>query len=234
VPEVQRAFLLAFPMLNTPRWKKAPGYFRYRTAFPYDFGYNFIWELMDRGQTGLAVCKALESPPTTTREVMHPKEFADGKRFPSPRVPKLQAVVGEEWELLWVATAGQLDVHVLLHELAGEQRAERLLRRYAGGVWHVFQQRRAEAAAAPLGLVWASQWQDTKSAEQFIGTYGVLLRRKYKTVTPLTQSGSFASWATEEGAVSAERIGNRVLVMEGLPEGTAQKVRNAQIRFAGE
>lgn len=230
--DFQRQMDLAFPSLGKETrelLQRTPEYIRRILEFPYwTGGFAFVQELNTRGGGKLAFRKPLEQPPSSTREILMPAKFAEGEPVPRLALPKLRPILGKEHRLLRVETAGQFDVLFLVEQQAGRGKAERLAAKWRGGVWQIFTRSAAEKpAAGEVELVYVSQWQDAKAAEDFAAVYAKAVRKKYRAAGAPTRAGHRLTWQTDEGTVTVEASGDRVLVLESFDDAAAEKLRAA-------
>jgi hypothetical protein len=126
---------------------------------------------------------------------------------------------------------GEFDVYILLKQYSGPELAEKLSTAWRGGVYYLGRKKDAKPpkpdAPTPmsdLGLLYVSNWATPEDAGYFAKTYSLWLPKKYKSVTPVAEQKGRA-WTTDQGPVSIEVAGKRVLVMEGFDAATAAAVR---------
>jgi hypothetical protein len=217
---------LVEPGSESPLYKSAPVALKESMAFPYTFGYGFVRALLDKRGATLAYEEVMRKPPSTSRHIMFPATYLREEELPEVRLPDLREALDGKYRRLNAGTMGAFDVYVLGKHFDGEGMADKLAKRWRGGVHY---------AAVPAGLkdeelqpgqVWLlylSRWDSEKSARDFAKQYGKWMRNRYEQ---LTATGE-AQWETEDGPVSIEVRGDDVLVMEGFAPEIASRVRSA-------
>jgi len=145
-------------------------------------------------------------------------------------LPKLGAILGEEHKLLWIETAGQFDAYLIAQQFAGTGKATNLAPKWRGGRWYLFTAAKKdvkELAPIDAELVYVSQWQSKDAAEDFAEVLAKLVAKTYPAAGSGTREENRRVWQTEDGTVSVETDGDRVLVMESFDGASAEKLRGA-------
>lgn len=230
---LMRALEAAFPSPDKEQKgviKQTPNYLKRLSAFPYIEGGAFIRAMQAAGGSKYAVAKVMNHPPRSTREIMMPDAFLHDEEVPRLTLPRLAPVAAPDYDLLHLETAGQFDTSMLVEQFAGEGKARRLAPKWRGGMWYEF------VAPAPAGtarqtkdvaLLYVSRWQDKDAAGDFADIYAKSVAKKYAAAKPLAADGAVRRWDTEEGRVSVEVAGDRVIVMESFNDSTAARLREA-------
>ena len=90
--------------------------------FPYREGLSFeqdVW--MDKGQAA-AFAGALDRPPTSSWEIINPREY-EAHHLPSvPLLPDIHPLVDKEYKPYDIGQVGQLDLHILAKSSAATTR----------------------------------------------------------------------------------------------------------------
>jgi len=216
---------------DSPIFANAPMYLREMVIFPYTYGLSFLTDLLTRGGKEMAFTGAFKNPPHDTREIMQPDSYLDGQHVAPMRLPNLSGSLKKNYVGYDSGAVGEFDVYILLKQYSGPDLAEKLSQTWRGGVYYLGRKKDAKPAkpGAPasqddLGLLYVSNWATPEDAGYFAKAYSLWLPRKYKSVKPVPEEKGRA-WTTEQGRVSIEVAGSRVLVMEGLDAATAAAVR---------
>lgn len=95
----------------------APAYVSQSLIFPYEKGVEFVTQLYLTGGND-AINAALEDPPTSTEQILHPEKYTAAQRD-EPRevtLPALAAALGSGWSETDNDTLGEFDFQVMLAE----------------------------------------------------------------------------------------------------------------------
>ncbi len=216
---------------DSPIFASAPMYLREMVIFPYTYGLSFLEDLLTRGGEEMAFAGAFKNPPRDTREIMQPDSYLDGQHVEPHAAAQARRPAQEELRGIRLRLRGRIRrVHpaqAVLGPRAGGEALYGLARR------RLLPWRKKDAkppkpdAPTPmsdLGLLYVSNWATPEDAGYFAKAYSLWLPKKYKSVTPVAEQKGRA-WTTEQGPVSIEVAGNRVLVMEGFDAATAAAVR---------
>ena len=216
---------------DSPLFASAPMYLREMVIFPYTYGLSFLEDLLSRGGKDMAFTGAFKNPPHDTREIMQPDSYLDGQHVEPMRLPKLSDLLRKNYEGYDSGAVGEFDVYILLKQYSGDDLAEKLSRAWRGGVYYLGRKKDAKPpkAGAPipmsdLGLLYVSNWATSEDAGYFAKSYSLWLPKKYKSVTPVAEQKGRV-WDTDQGPVSIEVSGKRVVVMEGFDPATAAALR---------
>ena len=225
---------------DSPILAGAPMYLREMVIFPYTYGLSFLEEVLTRGGKEMAFAGAFKNPPRDTREIMQPESYLDGHHVDPVRLPKLVSVLKKNYVGYDSGAVGEFDVCILLKQFSGPELAEKLSQAWRGGIYYLGRKKDAKPpkpdSAIPLSdlaLLYVSNWATPEDAGYFAKAYSLWLPKKYKTVTPVAEQKGRA-WTTEQGPVSIEVSGNRVLVMESFDPATAAAVRDKVLSRASE
>ncbi|HLY42067.1 MAG TPA: hypothetical protein VKR52_12715 [Terracidiphilus sp.] len=227
---------------DSPVLSRAPLLLSETLMFPYKEGLSFEQDLwMDQGQAA-AFPGALDHPPTSTWEIINPREYEKKHIPPVPLLPDIHPFVDSLYKAYDIGQVGQLDVHILTGIFGGEEAARNLTPAWDGGIYWAGQLKDATPAqlgtTASVSLFYLSAWKNTPAAQSFARLYTEALGRKYsglKQVSDKTRStpGSGAQagpetreqvFTTSEGPVVITTRGKLVFVAESFPLDLARKL----------
>jgi hypothetical protein len=237
---------------DSPVLARAPLLLSESLMFPYREGLSFeqdIW--MDQGQ-GAAFVGTLDRPPTSTWEIINPREY-EKRRLPVvPLLPDIHPLVDKQYRPYDIGQVGQLDVHILAGIFGGETAARDLTPAWDGGLYWAGQLRNAtpaeQASAKSVALFYLSGWKTVPSAKAFARLYEDELNRKYSGVRLVSSAQTTESpvsdeqvYTTNEGPVVITTRGKMVFVAESFDLQLARElttlILNAQgsgeLRLAG-
>jgi len=224
---------------SSPVLSRAPLLLSESLLFPYREGLSFeqgLW--MDQGQVA-AFAGAMDRPPTSTWEIVNPREY-ERKSAPSiPLLPNIHPLVDKLYKPYDIGQIGLLDLRILTEILAGESAASALSSAWDGGLYWAGQLRSAQTSQAQsktdsLALFYLSAWKNNASAQAFAKYYANNLGRKYSGLKPYPVSASAAStntsgdletiFTTSEGPVLIVVRGKLVFVAESFDLELAHKL----------
>ena len=222
---------------NSPVLARAPLLLSESLLFPYREGLSFeqdVW--MDRGQTA-AFVGALDRPPSSTWEIMNPRQYEQGHVPSIPYLPDIHPLLDAAYRPYDIGQVGELDVHILANLFGGEKAARDLTPAWDGGIYWAGQRRDATAAeqatTKSISFFYLSVWKNDKSAEDFANLYGEELGRKYSGLKRDAAADKDAStapditekvWNTSEGPVVITQRGKMVFVSESFDLPVARKL----------
>ena len=221
---------------DSPVLSRAPLLLSESLLFPYREGLSFeqdVW--MDKGQAA-AFAGALDQPPTSSWEILNPREY-EKRHLPAvPLLPDIHPLVDKLYKPYDIGQIGQLDVHILTEIYAGDNAARDLTPAWDGGLYWAGQRLSAktpteQASTDSLALFYLSVWKSADSAQTFAQVYANNLGRKYSGLKPdLAAQHSAPSGADEqdfttaEGPVVITTRGKLVFVSESFPLDLARKL----------
>jgi hypothetical protein len=222
---------------DSPVMARAPLLLSESMLFPYREGLSFeqdVW--MDQGQSA-AFPGALDRPPTSSWEIINPREY-ERKHIPAiPLLPDIHPLVDPLYEAYDIGQMGQLDVHILAELFGGDNAARDLTPAWDGGLYWAGQLRSAttpaeQASTKSLGLFYLSVWKNADSAQVFAKLYSDSLGRKYSNLKPVASPGASPAgdgtveqvYSTAEGPVVITTRGKLVFVAESFPLPIARKL----------
>ena len=225
---------------GTKVFNDAPIFMKESLTFPYNFGMNFVVELMQKGGKDKAFAAVLHNPPHTTRQIMQPETYLSGERLAPMQVPDFKRDF-KDYEKFDIGAMGEFDVDLLVEQYCGKDVAKQIYPEWRGGYYYAAKSR--TDSSAPLGLLYVSRWSNPESASRFAGIYASSLKQRYKKPSESGQSTAVDSptkntddkrssmppplsgrhtWSTEEGTVLIEVKGDTVFVSESLDPATTE------------
>jgi len=224
---------------SSPVLARAPLLLSESLLFPYSEGLSFeqdVW--MDQGQAA-AFPGTLDRPPTSSWEIMNPREYEHKKTPNIPLLPNIHPLLDKLYKPYDIGQVGQLDVHILAGIFAGDDAARDLTPAWNGGLYWAGQRLSAtpaeQSTTSSLALFYLSAWRNAASAEAFTQLYANELGRKYSGLKPdpAAQKAGAANlpagdeeqvFSTSEGPVVITTRGKLVFVAESFPLDTARKL----------
>jgi hypothetical protein len=230
---------------DSPVLARAPLLLSESLLFPYRDGLSFeqdVW--MDQGQAA-AFTGTLDRPPTSSWEIINPREY-EKRHIPAvPLLPDIHPLVDKLYKPYDIGQVGQLDLHILTEIYSGDNAARDLTPAWDGGLYWAGQRLSAKTPAEQantnsLALFYLSAWKNADSARTFARIYANNLGRKYSglkadsaaqcsapaattagTAGPVSDEQDFS---TAEGPVVITTRGNLVFVSESFPLDLARKL----------
>ncbi len=153
---------------DSPIMARAPLLLSESLLFPYREGLSFeqdVW--MDQGQAA-AFTGALDRPPTSSWEIINPREY-EQKHIPAiPLLPDIHPVVDSLYQAYDIGQMGELDVHILSELFGGDNAARDLTPAWDGGLYWAGQLRSAttpaeQSSTKSLALFYLSVWKSRQS-----------------------------------------------------------------------
>jgi hypothetical protein len=217
---------------SSPVLARAPLLLSESLLFPYREGLSFeqdIW--MDKGREA-AFAGALDRPPTSTWEIINPREYELKHSPPIPLLPDIHPLVDKLYKPYDIGQVGQLDLHILAELIGGDGAARDLTPAWDGGIYWAGQRLSAktpeeQANTKSLALFYLSAWKNAASAQEFARLYSDSLGRKYSGLKPdleaqrsntatLAPGSTEQVYSTSEGPVVITARGKLVFVAESF------------------
>jgi hypothetical protein len=225
---------------NSPVLARAPILLSESLLFPYREGLSFeqdIW--MDKGQQA-AFAGALDRPPTSSWEIINPREYEQRHLPAVPLMPDIHPIVDKVYRPYDIGQVGQLDLHILAEIFGGDDAARDLTSAWDGGIYWAGQRLSAktpaeQASTKSISLFYLSAWRNAASAQAFAQLYSKELGRKYSGVKQDVGAESTAAvslppdtdervFSTNEGPVVITVRDKLVFVSESFDLDTAHKL----------
>jgi hypothetical protein len=228
---------------DSPVLARAPRLLSESLLFPYREGLSFEQDLwMDQGRDA-AFAGALDRPPTSTWEIVNPREYERHSTPAIPLLPDIHPLVDSLYMPYDIGQIGQLDLHILTGIYGGDDAARDLTPAWDGGLYWAGQLRSAttpaqQASTASLVLFYLSAWKTKPSAQAFAQLYADNLGRKYSGLKPVAATPTATQnlsaqidtgdqeqiFTTTEGPVLITTRGKLVFVAESFPLDLARKL----------
>ncbi len=223
---------------NSPVLARAPLLLSESLLFPYREGLSFeqdVW--MDQGQKA-AFMGTLDRPPSSTWEIINPREFEKAKVPVVPLMPDIHPIVDQTYKPYDIGQVGELDLHILTQLFGGENAARDLTSSWDGGIYWAGQRLSAKtpaelASTKSISLFYLSAWKNVASAQAFAELYANALGRKYSglhkdeghTAPTDAPAGTVEQvYSTNEGPVVITTRGKLVFVAESFDLEQARKL----------
>ena len=187
---------------------------------------------MDQGRAA-AFAGALDHPPTSSWEIINPREFEHHGIPAIPLLPNIHPLVDAAYNPYDIGQVGQLDLHILAEIYGGDAAARDLTPAWNGGIYWAGQRKSATSAAEQastnsLALFYLAVWKNNASAKAFSELYEKELGRKYSGLKPdleaeknpnadLPSGSQEQVFTTNEGPVVITTRGKLVFVAESFP-----------------
>jgi hypothetical protein len=225
---------------NSPVLARAPLLLSESLLFPYREGLSFVQDVwMDQGQKA-AFVGALDRPPTSTWEIINPREFEKAKLPVVPLMPDIHPIVDKTYKAYDIGQVGELDLHILTELFGGDNAARDLTPSWDGGIYWAGQRLSATtpaelASTRSISLFYLSAWKNAASAQAFSALYANALGRKYSglhkddaaahTAPADAPAGTVEQvYSTNEGPVVITTRGRLVFVAESFDLDQARKL----------
>jgi len=229
---------------DSPILARAPLLLSESLMFPYREGLSFeqdVW--MDKGQAA-AFTGALDRPPTSSWEIMNPREYEKGRMPVVPLLPDIHPLVDKTYRPYDIGQVGELDVHILAGIFGGEAAARDFTPAWDGGIYWAGQLRNAtasdQASTKSVALLYLSVWKSRESANAFARLYEDELGRKYSGVklqssAETKDSSAFDEqvYSTNEGPVVITTRGKSVFVSESFDLPLARQLTSLILNAQG-
>jgi hypothetical protein len=222
---------------DSPVLKRAPLLLKESLLFPYREGLNFEQVVLKDEGAKQAFAGALDRPPATSYEIMHPRAWERQVHPTLLTMPDIHPLIEAEYAPYDIGVMGELDVRILTQLFAGKAGAEDLTPQWDGGMYYAAQSRAAKTpeekdSTKSVALLYLSQWKSDDAAANFAAIYAENLKRKYMDVhiqpTDESQGSSGESvFTTEEGPVVIATVGRGVFISESFPLPLARKLELA-------
>jgi hypothetical protein len=209
----------------------APKFLRDLLTFPYLEGLNFAFQFRKR-QPWSAISTLYRDPPRSTAQILNPDKRLVTREDPVPiRLPDLGTIAPGTKEV----AADELGEFALGAAL-GVQLGESAGRAAAGG-WRGDHFRVWEDAGGRLLLVYLVAMDSERLARALGVSYATALEKRRGALAGTRVSdpaGGLLTWRDGERVFAVERRGAELLIVEQLPGGRLDSIREAVWRSRGE
>jgi len=232
---------------NSPVLARAPLLLSESLLFPYREGLSFEQDLwMDKGREA-AFSGVLDRPPTSTWEIINPREFEKAKVPIVPLMPDIHPIVDKTYKAYDIGQIGELDLHILTQLFGGEKAARDLTPSWDGGIYWAGQRLSAttpeqKADTRSISIFYLSAWRNAAAAQAFAELYANALGRKYSGLhkdeahaAPTDAAAGTVEqiYNTNEGPVLITTRGRLVFVSESFDLEQARRLANLVLDTQG-
>lgn len=222
-------------MSDSPVLARAPLILQQALLFPYTSGLAFEQAVLVKNGTESAFAGVLDSPPSTTYEILTPTAYLRNETIHNLTLPDIHPMLREAgYEPYDVGVMGELDVRMTAELFGGRPLAEALAPEWDGGIYYAAQRRNATAAekgtTASLALLYSSRWKNEDSARSFFDVFEQALPRQYgglKRRQLDEKNDNERVYSTREGDILLTLEDKTVWVSEGFDLAMARKLRDA-------
>ena len=222
---------------DSPTLANAPLLLQQSLIFPYIDGLNFVRAVWTAKGQHAAFAGMLDHPPSSTFEIMNPKEYLAHAPVPLLRMPDIHPLISGQYDPYDIGVMGEFDVKLLAELFGGQAAADALAPAWHGGIYYTAQSKeaitaKAKDSTASLALLYLSRWTTPDAAVAFANLYAAEIPRKYDdaVLEPADDSdapqGSIVTriWKTSEGPVLVVVSGKTVFISESFPMDLARKL----------
>jgi hypothetical protein len=202
---------------TTEQIEKAPRALRETLLFPYEGGRLFAAQLYRKGGWDL-VSKAYTDLPQSTEQILHADKYFAREAPSKVNLANIAALLGPNWKRTDYDVNGEWSYYLILDEfLKDEKESKRSAAGWGGDRYALYEEPRTGGVV----LAQLTAWDTEDDAVEFFDAYAKRTVLRYKNLPatdPATDSETYKTWRTQEGAVVLERRGARVAILEGTPE----------------
>ncbi len=233
VPEIgDRLSELSGDTSSSPILSRAPLVLQQSLLFPYTSGLAFEQSLLLHGGTDVAFAGALDHPPTSSHEILHPEAYLARTPVPVLAMPDIHPLLDKAGYAPYdIGVMGELDVRMTAELFGGQQIAGPLAEAWDGGIYYAAQRKSATPAekktTGSLGLLYLSRWQNRDSARSFLRVYAGQLARKYDHLQRVPQPNGdddHQVFTTPEGDVVLSLEDKALFISEGFDRALAAQL----------
>lgn len=220
-------------MAGSPVLARAPLLLQQALLFPYVAGLSFEDAVLTTAGVGRAFTGVLDSPPSTSAEIMNPEQYLAHAPQPLMIMPDVHALLtGAGYEPYDIGVMGELDVRITAELFGGRPLAEALAPAWNGGIYYAAQKKNTTLAerenTKSLALLYSSQWKNEDSARSFFKVFEEELPRQYDGLERVKEKETNEDervYSTHEGDVLLTLNGKRMWVSEGFDLALARKLQ---------
>ncbi len=206
---------------SSAQFKLAPRALRESLVFPYEQGSEWATRLYRRGGWQM-VSQAFTKLPKSTEQIMHSDKYFAAEAPQVVTVPDVRNLLGATWKKLDYDVNGEWSLYLTLDQfLNSPSESKRAAAGWGGDRYAVYE----GTKPGEVLITQLTSWDTTEDAREFFEAYVKRTWRRYSAARATSSSpenlGSddqLQSWQTGEGGVIVELRGNRVLIVEGIPD----------------
>ena len=226
---------------GSPVLARAPLVLQQSLLFPYTSGVSFEQAVLQRGGVDAAFAGALDRPPSSSHEILHPEDYINHVPVPVLAMPDLHPLLDKGWTPYDLGVMGELDVRMLAELFGGTQIAAPLATAWDGGIYYAAQKKDVstaqKASTASLGLLYLSRWKNADSARSFLRVYAAQMPRKYEHLQQVTNTPDtdidHLRFTSEEGDILLTLSDRTVFISEGFPRELATQLESKMREVQG-
>src|SRR5271166_5945151 len=129
----------------------APMILREAGTFAYNEGLIFEGELLHKGGKKMAFAGAFARPPRNSHEVLQPETYIQGEKLAPVRIPDMQEVLSNQYDVYDSGGIGELDVKALLKQFGERKIADDVSSAWQGGAYVTFRRKDKVVADVSAG-----------------------------------------------------------------------------------
>jgi hypothetical protein len=202
--------------------EKAPRVMRESLLFPYQQGMEFVSQLYKQGgwkQISLAYTEL----PRSTEQILHADKYFVHEAPVKVELPDVSSALGANWKRVDYDVNGEWTYYLILDEfLKNKPESREAAAGWGGDRYAVY----SEPKTGAVCLTQLTVWDSMSDAVEFYDAYLKRTALRYPDATDFISDYTGVSskwfeghsWRTNEGLVFVIRNGERVIIIEGLPE----------------
>lgn len=231
-PMVALAFMrsLGTTINSSEQFKQAPRALRESLVFPYEQGSEWATRVYRQGGWAM-VSEAYKQLPASTEQILHPEKYFAREAPVKVFLPELRATLGPGWRKLDTDVNGEWSYYLILDQfLANVAESKRAAAGWAGDRYALYE----ETRGGKLLMVQLTTWDTEDDAREFFDAYAKRTQRRYTdAAADTTNDAELQSWRTNEDRVIQQLRGNRVLIIEGIPDNVNSRTFTSSIWNSG-
>jgi hypothetical protein len=205
-----------FPVLSG-----APSAIRESLEFPYFYGAAFVQTVVHRNSWQKMTDVYTTELPESTEQIMHPEKYLERDHPVKIALPDVSAQLGKDWHKHEVNVQGEFGYYLILGQYLDKKRAQEAAAGW-GGDQYVFYDRTDSKDSM---IAQFSSWDKEKDAVEFLSAYSDRTLKRYKDSKLIKDEQDIKVISTDEGTVLIERRGDKVLIIEGIPQSQLTEVQ---------
>lgn len=231
-PMVALAFMrsLGTTINSSEQFKQAPRALRESLVFPYEQGSEWATRVYRQGGWAM-VSEAYKQLPASSEQILHPEKYFAREAPVKVWLPELLATLGPGWRKLDTDVNGEWSYYLILDQfLANAAESKRAAAGWAGDRYALYE----ETRSGKLLMVQLTTWDTEDDAREFFDAYAKRTQRRYTdAAADTTNDAELQSWRTNEDRVIQQLRGNRVLIIEGIPDNLNSRTFTSSIWNSG-
>jgi hypothetical protein len=196
-----------------PALAAAPAVLRESLQFPYSYGAAFVHAVM-KSRSIEEINDAYNRLPASSEQIIHPERFLEFDKPVKVELADIAPSLGREWEQVDADINGEFGCQLMLSEFIDKRRAVVAAAGWDGDRYALYENRRT----GELLIAIYTTWDTEQDAGEFFDAYSERTEKRYR-VAGLEPGATRRLYQTGEGAVSIERRGADVVILEGYPNG---------------